>query len=444
MSTSTPTRQILRIHVALAEIEPPIWRELEVAADLTFVQLHWALQRAFGWEGYHLFSFEVGDVAYGEDPEGELGFASPDRAIGEAVERPGQRFVYVYDFGDDWRHAIEVRAIETKPGRDATCLAGARACPPEDCGGVYGYQELLRILADPSDPDHADTMMWNSDVDPEAFDLAAVDLALTDPLGAPGFVDDPVEELLDLLCEEILPDAVVEEIVARREEFVSPLLEVLLDPDLIDEDGPGAGWAPIHAATLLCEMKAEEAVEPLLDILEETNWDHIVHDRIILKLPLLGAAVVEPALARLDDANDDTRTALLAILSRCKVEDARIYAHLVDQLDVDHDGASADLADYGDPAALPLLVERFDAVEDTEANDLSLVGLAEDIELLGKLTKAQRQRVARARERIAEKRRPPRIEPVRRVKIGRNDPCPCGSGKKYKKCHLSADRANAR
>ncbi len=132
------------------------------------------LQAAFGWWGYHLHEFDIGGVRYGID-DGE-GWEPPEaerRARLDKLAPAGSSFTYTYDFGDDWRHKIvveKVTAAEPSVTYPA-CTGGRRACPPEDCGGVWGYERLLAVLADPADEEHASMLEWvGGAFDPDDFD----------------------------------------------------------------------------------------------------------------------------------------------------------------------------------------------------------------------------------------------------------------------------------
>lgn len=149
---------IFQITVTLEYIEPPIRRRLEIPADIRLGRLHRVLQAAMGWADSHLHAFHIGDAVYGvPDPD------FPDHTENERnvrldrVAGPGDRLHYEYDFGDGWLHNI---VIETTHPADPTihyprCIEGARACPPEDCGGPPGYAELIEALADARHPDQA-------------------------------------------------------------------------------------------------------------------------------------------------------------------------------------------------------------------------------------------------------------------------------------------------
>jgi hypothetical protein len=173
---------LYEIKVELKEIEPPIWRILRVPPRTSLLRLHRILQKAMGWTNSHLHLFYVDGKPYGE-PSAEWDFEVLDsgKMTLEKIFFPGRTsFIYEYDLGDGWRHEITLLGsvegeAEGKPG----CTAGARACPPEDCGGSPGYYELLIALSDPDHEEHDTMLEWvGGNYDPNAFDLAAVDRAL--------------------------------------------------------------------------------------------------------------------------------------------------------------------------------------------------------------------------------------------------------------------------
>jgi Plasmid pRiA4b ORF-3-like protein len=184
---TTPASSVHTIKVTLGGSRPPIWRRLEVPSASTLLGLHHIVQRAFGWDGYHLWVFTT--------PLGKYGVADPDLGHNSAVSRrlfdvaphTGDRFHYIYDFGDDWKHDILVEGVtDAGPGiAYPRCIAGSRACPPEDCGGMWGYAELLDILSDPGHEEHNERLGWlgidsPDQFDPAAFDAACVTIALSD------------------------------------------------------------------------------------------------------------------------------------------------------------------------------------------------------------------------------------------------------------------------
>lgn len=177
-----PGQSVFQLRIVLEEVEPAVWRRLLVPGSVRLARLHGMFQTAMGWTNSHLHSFEIGGQLYGmhfdEYPEDEIDEKRVTvlRAIGEH-----RLFSYEYDFGDSWRHEIVVEDVRRIPPglRHAVCLDGQNACPPEDCGGSWGYAELLEVLADPSHEDRDHRLEWlGGPFDPASFDLVAVNVAL--------------------------------------------------------------------------------------------------------------------------------------------------------------------------------------------------------------------------------------------------------------------------
>ena len=169
----TPSYQL---KVALEDATPPVWRRVVLPGHWHLGRVHTVVQYAMGWTDSHLHEFEVDGVRYGEaDPaSGSEVRREATARLHEVVPAVGARMLYTYDFGDDWRHEIVVEAI-SEPVPHASCLAGERACPPEDCGGPWGYAEILVAVNDPEHPEHETFAEWlDDDFDPEAFDVASV------------------------------------------------------------------------------------------------------------------------------------------------------------------------------------------------------------------------------------------------------------------------------
>jgi Plasmid pRiA4b ORF-3-like protein len=177
---------IVSLKVTLKGTKPPIWRRLLVPGSMTFGDLSEAILTAMGWMGGHLHAFDVGGRQYG-DPATTDDVANENRLTLNGVLKSGvKRFGYDYDFGDDWEHIVAVEktlapvAGQTYPA----CVDGKRNCPPEDCGGVWGYAELLEILADPAHPEREERLEWmGDDFDPEAFDVSIADARLAARFG---------------------------------------------------------------------------------------------------------------------------------------------------------------------------------------------------------------------------------------------------------------------
>ena len=173
---------VYQIKVTLKGSKPPIWRRIQVTEGTTLGRLHGILQAVMGWWDYHLHGFTVAGREYGiSDPEYDIfdePVADEQRArLGQLVSGEGFRFTYVYDFGDTWEHEVLIeKTSHTESGvRYPVCVGGKRACPPEDCGGIWGYYELLEAIQDPDHPEHEELKEWLGDeFDPDDFDIDAV------------------------------------------------------------------------------------------------------------------------------------------------------------------------------------------------------------------------------------------------------------------------------
>jgi hypothetical protein len=178
-------KSVYQLKVTLDDSKPPIWRRILVPGNTTLYNLHEILQIVMGWENYHLHMFTIEGQIYG-DPEddeyGDLGTKDETRYRLDQLDLyEKSKFSYEYDFGDGWEHTILVEKIlaPEKGAQYPVCVKGKRACPPEDVGGVWGYQNFLEAIADPEHEEHEEYLVWiGGEFNPEAFDLNEVNGAL--------------------------------------------------------------------------------------------------------------------------------------------------------------------------------------------------------------------------------------------------------------------------
>jgi len=183
-----PTRErtdvaVYQLKATLQDIKPPIWRRIQVTSDTNLFKLHRILQVVMGWEDSHLHQFVVGQARYSL-PDSESGLdVRNEKKVKLSEVTPGVKktFTYEYDFGDSWLHDILVeKLLEPEPGvRYPLCLQGERAGPPEDCGGVWGYESFVEAIRDSQHPDHEYLLEWaGGHFNPEAFDLESINREL--------------------------------------------------------------------------------------------------------------------------------------------------------------------------------------------------------------------------------------------------------------------------
>lgn len=179
---SAPTA-VYQLKITLKGSRPPIWRRVLVRDDTTLEQLNYVIQIAMGWTNSHLHDFTIRGERYSEpSPEDCEPVKDEQRyKLNQLVTGAKFKFVYQYDFGDSWDHEVVVEKVLTpEPGmRYPVCVTGKRACPPEDVGGVWGYEGFLEAIADPNHEEHDSYLEWiGGDFDPEAFDLDMVNALL--------------------------------------------------------------------------------------------------------------------------------------------------------------------------------------------------------------------------------------------------------------------------
>lgn len=171
---------IYQLKVTLRGTRPPVWRRIVVPGSITLERLHRVLQDAMGWYDCHLHSFAIHGTDFGV-PDRDGWDVGPDMESEkkyrlEDLVGPKDRFSYTYDFGDSWVHGVNVEKVTVGELAAPRCIAGARACPPEDCGGTYGYAEFVAAIVDKNHARHVELVSWApAGWMPERFDLALAD-----------------------------------------------------------------------------------------------------------------------------------------------------------------------------------------------------------------------------------------------------------------------------
>ncbi|MFD0994969.1 hypothetical protein HNR16_002326 [Pseudoclavibacter chungangensis] len=203
-----------RVRLDLSRTKPPVWRRLEIAGDTTLPQLHEVIQAAMGWTDSHLHRFRTGHDPYAPEfltgfdlDEGDEGMPEDGVRLDQLVADEGDRLWYDYDFGDNWQHVLRVERVLDTPPPSPTCIGGRLACPPEDCGGTWGYDELAAwVRSDYDDtlrPDVFDSVdegrAWLPEGwHPDAFDAEETNAWLAAASAEPGPVGEELASLLEL------------------------------------------------------------------------------------------------------------------------------------------------------------------------------------------------------------------------------------------------------
>ena len=169
-----------RLRIELQELEPKIWRRIDIPLSTTLEALHEAIQMTMGWTFSHLWEFEIGGRSYGDPSFREFDdepviYKAKGLRLGTAIARGADRFVYVYDYGDNWRHDVIVEEVrDGDPNIEYPAFVdGARRCPPEDVGGVAGFMDFLEAILDPAHEEHRAMLDWyGGPFDPSDIDEA--------------------------------------------------------------------------------------------------------------------------------------------------------------------------------------------------------------------------------------------------------------------------------
>ncbi len=183
-SAADSFNQICTVRIELLETNPLIWREVEVPTSITLKVLHDIVQITMGWLDQHLWEFAIDGQTYGLPMDEDWGTAPRSEAnkvrLRDVLKPRRTRIGYLYDFGDSWEHRITITNI--RPGKPGVSyphyVGGEWDCPPENCGGIPGYHNMLDALADPEHPDHAEVAEYLEDWDPKEIDELPLRIAL--------------------------------------------------------------------------------------------------------------------------------------------------------------------------------------------------------------------------------------------------------------------------
>lgn len=172
------TKQIYQIKIVLKQSKPAIWRRILVKSDVLLADFHDIIQTVMGWSNSHLHQFEKNGEYYApKEMELEMSIDYRKVRLNTLLFQEKDKVLYEYDFGDGWRHEIVLEKILpfSESAKLPSCTGGKRNCPPEDCGGIWGYAELLEVIANPKHPDYQEMMEWVGDeFDPEYFELEEI------------------------------------------------------------------------------------------------------------------------------------------------------------------------------------------------------------------------------------------------------------------------------
>ena len=174
-------RYTYQVKITLLDTNPPIWRTVLVPDTIILDDFHEVIQDVMGWMDCHLHQFIAHEKSYGLlDEEFDFDFEMEDESkysLSHLLTKEKETLIYEYDFGDCWRHKVLLEKILPYDAKLIlpVCIKGKRACPPEDCGGTSGYEELLEIISDQKNPEYEEVLEWiGEDFDPEEFDINEV------------------------------------------------------------------------------------------------------------------------------------------------------------------------------------------------------------------------------------------------------------------------------
>lgn len=187
--------KIYQLNITILDSNPSIWRRVLIGDDTLLPDLHKIIQSVMGWTNSHMHQFIQRGVCYGaSDPWGEMEVKNYEKIkVSSLLKKENDRLIYEYDFGDNWAHDIVLEKISEKEEGQyyPVCIDGENACPPEDCGGIWGYEDMLMILNNPGHEEYEDTLEWlGDDFDPQDFNKEEVNQLLqSEDFGVVTFFD---------------------------------------------------------------------------------------------------------------------------------------------------------------------------------------------------------------------------------------------------------------
>ena len=505
-----------KFKIQIKEItKPPVWRRVLVPSTFTFENFHDVIQDAFGWLNCHLFQFSPKGFALSQI----ISIPSDNdwRPIDDATEikledvfnKEGQTFTYIYDFGDNWVHEITLESITNDNIKHAECIAGKGACPPEDCGGVWGYAALKEILNNPEHPEYEEMREWLEIEEDEEWDSNCFSLEETQQQMLIDFEEEEEEEeeikKLPLSSQkpqfnhpEVELFYTVEHDIDRKELhkiLALPRKTLIEDMQTMLKDSiewwhyfevNGDTEFPLHALYVLSSLRAEEALDTLFLLMSQEEdllnfwFGDLITEEFWLYLYWMGQNRPDSLKTFLFTPNVYVyvRTAVSDAIMQIalhhperKQEMVEWYVdaieHLLDNIKNDEifdsfflESLACDLKVIGNMDVLPLIerclaVEGVDEWETGTIDEIKKALQTDEVEkyyyrtLYATIDELydewkkwgtnpygdDQEFLSDIKANLPQSNYPhfnvPYVAPT---KVGRNDPCPCGSGKKYKKC----------
>ena len=416
-TTDAATQTIYRMRVDLVGISPPIWRRIEVP-DCLLSELHGIVQAAMGWHDEHLHEFTINGKRYSiTSPDGSDVVKSTRVWLRDVVHSKGAKLNYLYDFGDGWEHEIKVEAIETAipSATYPHCITGKRNCPPEDCGGVSGYVELLDVLSDPDHPENAERIDWYGRLDSEEFDASDRTTEMQDC-----YAD--LEQLRDSLSRDFDINA-----------------------DLFDDDGEHDREEFEDWCNYLDYKFTNSPEWDSLPVGEYGYVEYFLHHAIVY----VGVVPTTMSIAELEEVLYSifpSKVSVGAEEAESIVLELNAFFRFIHR-EYSVTDAEKLASVLNEKAAARMAVELGNESNFGLANSFLAKGQASDFDMtsqdgLDQFASAINSNLTVPDSGSGNLSFPTAATlPIKRegTRLGRNDPCHCGSGKKYKKCCLRND-----